>query len=168
MTTILETARIRLRQFTERDLETLATMVNDEDQMRFYPRPRTKTEALAWINRNLTLYRNHGFGFWFMESISTADFLGYCGIRPLTMAAAHEIEMGWHTRKDIWGQGLATEAARACRDVAFTQFGIPRLVAIIDPAHAASVRVAEKIGMRPEGETTLEGQPWLVYSVERT
>jgi hypothetical protein len=47
-------------------------MVADEDQMRFYPRPKTRDEASAWISRNLVLYKEYGFGFWFIESLSPA------------------------------------------------------------------------------------------------
>ena len=140
--------------------------------MRFYPRPRTKDEAHEWIGRNLRLYKEHGFGFWLMETLDAGDFLGYCGIRPLTIEGIEEVEMGWHTRKQFWGQGLATEAAAACRDLAFERFNLPLLVATIDPGHAASIRVAEKIGMRPERHTVLrhavlDDWPCVVYSVER-
>lgn len=158
---------MRLREFTEGDLDPLAKMVADEEQMRFYPLPRTKDEAHEWISRNLRLYKEHGFGFWFMEAIEGGDFLGYCGIRPLTIEGIEEVEMGWHTRKQFWGQGLATEAAAACRDLAFTRFAITRLVATIDPSHEASLRVANKIGMKLDKEAVLDGWPCVVYSVAR-
>lgn len=50
-------------------------MVEDEEQMGFYPRPRTRDEASAWIDRNLSLYEEHGYGIWFIESIATSEFL---------------------------------------------------------------------------------------------
>ena len=149
------------------DLDVLAEMVADEDQMRFYPSPRTRDQTKEWIDRNITLYKKHGYGFWLMDSIEGRDFLGYCGIRPLTIQGVQELEMGWHTRKEFWGQGLATEAAAACRDLAFTRFGIGRLIATIDRTHTASLRVATTIGMQPEREVVLDGWPCIVYSVER-
>lgn len=167
MTTILETTRLRLREYTERDLDTLAAMVADEEQMRYYPRPKTRDEASAWISGNLSLYRKHGFGFWFMESIATGEFLGYCGIRPKTVDGVSEIEMGWHTAKQVWGQGVATEGALACRDLAFDRFGLQHLIGVIDPENFASRRVAEKIGMEPERETVLDQYPCVIYAVER-
>jgi len=168
MTTILETERLRLREFQSDDLDDLATMVADVDQMRFYPRPRTRVEASAWIDRNLSLYREHGYGFWLIESLPTSDFLGYCGIRPLTIERVEEIEMGWHTRKQSWGRGIATEAAVACRDLAFTRFDIPRLVATIDPTHTASLRVADKIGMSSERQAVIDGWACVVYAIQRS
>lgn len=167
MTPILETARLRLREFARHDLDQLAEMVADEEQIRFYPRPRTEAEASASIERNLALYESLGFGFWLIES-GISDFLGYCGIRPLTIDKSEEIEMGWHIRKAVWGQGIATEGAAACRDLAFTRFGIDRLVATIDPAHAASLRVATKIGMTTERQAVIDGWSCVVCAIHRS
>jgi RimJ/RimL family protein N-acetyltransferase len=167
MTPILETPRFRLREFDQNDLDDLAAMVADEDQMRFYPRPKTREEALAWITRNLSLYEEYGFGFWFIECLPTSGF-GYCGIRPLALDGTSEIEMGWHTKKTSWNQGIATEAASAARDLAFRRFALSRLVAIIHPDHIASRRVAEKIGMHEERTTTLDDDyPAVIYTTER-
>ena len=51
-------------------------MVADEEQMRFYPRPKTREEASAWISRNLALYEERGFGFWLIAARGTSEFLG--------------------------------------------------------------------------------------------
>ena len=167
MTTICETQRFKLREFRRDDLDDLAAMVADEDQMRFYPRPKTRGEACAWIGRNLSLYEEYGFGFWLIESLPTSRFLGYCGIRPRVLEGASEIEIGWHTKKTSWNQGIATEAATAARDVAFRRFALSRLVAIIHPDHGASRRVAEKIGMHEEETTVLGDYPAVIYRTER-
>ena len=164
MRPILETQRLRLREFGHADLDDLAALVADADQMRFYPRPRTREEASAWISRNRSLYDEHGFGFWLVESLATSGFLGYCGIRPLALEGASETEIGWHTRKTSWKQGIATEAATAARDLAFRRFALSRLVAIVHPDHAASRRVAAKIGMREERTTVLDDYPAVVYA----
>jgi RimJ/RimL family protein N-acetyltransferase len=167
MSAILETPRLRLREFQQEDLDDLTAMVADEDQMRFYPRPKTRAEASAWITRNLGLYEEPGFGFWFIESIATAQFLGYSGIRPLALEGASEIEIGWHTKKTSWNQGIASEAAIATRDLAFRQFALFRLVAVVHPDHLASRRVAENIGMHVEKTTILDDYPCVIYAIER-
>jgi RimJ/RimL family protein N-acetyltransferase len=167
MTAILETRRLRLREFRPDDLDELAAMVGDEEQMRFYAGPRTRAEAGAWIDRNLSLYEEHGFGFWLIRSRPTSEFLGYCGIRPLVLEGASAIEIGWHTKKTAWNRGIATEAAAAVRDFAFARFAQPRLVALIHPDHLASRRVAEKIGMREGAATIFDGDPYVTYVGER-
>jgi RimJ/RimL family protein N-acetyltransferase len=166
VTAIVRTARLRLREFRAADLDELAAMVGDEEHMRFYPRPKTRDEARAWIGRNLALYREHGFGFWRVEPAESSDFLGYCGIRPLQVDGVAEVEIGWHTKRTSWNRGIATEAATAARDVAFSRFGLDRLVALIHPTHGASRRVAKKVGMEVEGETVLDDDyPALIYAV---
>jgi RimJ/RimL family protein N-acetyltransferase len=166
LTTVVETSRLRFREFGTGDLDELAAMVADEEQMTFYPRPKTRDEAAAWISRNRTLYEQYGFGSWLIASRSTSEFLGYCGIRPLALERASEIEIGWHTRKTSWRQGIATEAATAVRELAFRRFRLRRLVAVIHPDHHASRRVAEKIGMRAERTTVVDGDyPAVIYAI---
>jgi RimJ/RimL family protein N-acetyltransferase len=167
-TPILETERLRLREFSHDDLDELAAMVSDADQMTFYPRPKTREEASGWIGRNLDLYEQYGFGFWLVESVSTSAFLGYCGIRPLVLEGASETEIGWHTKKTSWSQGIATEAATAVRDFAYGGLGLSRLVAIIHPNHIASRRVAEKIGMHPQRNVLLDGYFAVAYAAQRS
>jgi RimJ/RimL family protein N-acetyltransferase len=169
VTSIVETERLKLREFSPGDLDELAAMVADEDQMRFYPRPKTRDEAAAWISRNLALYMELGYGIWLLESLPTSEFVGYCGIRPLVLEGdGSETEIGWHIRKTSWKQGIATEAAAAVRDVAFTRFGLSRLVAVIHPEHIASRRVAENIGMHPEQATVIGDYPALIYATARS
>lgn len=166
MTTVLQTERLRLRHFTPADLEPLAAMMADEAQMWLYLRPRTRDETRIWIDRTIQHYEQRAFGFWLIESVEDSEFLGYCGIRPRLIDGIEEVEMGWHTMKHFWNQGIATHAAAACRDFAFAQFNIPRLVAIIDPDNPASMRVANKIGMQLERETVVDGWRCILYSLE--
>jgi RimJ/RimL family protein N-acetyltransferase len=164
---VFETERLRLREFRADDLDQLAPMVADEEQMQFYAAPRTRDEARAWIDRNLSFYETHGFGVWLIESRATSEFLGYCGIRPLELAGAEVTEIGWHVKKTAWNRGYATEAAGAARDLAFDRFARTRLVALVPPEHTASRRVAEKIGMREEAEVVFDGGRYATYASER-
>jgi RimJ/RimL family protein N-acetyltransferase len=162
--TIVATERLKLREFAEDDLDELARMVGDEEQLTFYPRPKTREEALAWLDRNRAFYDEYGYGFWCLESRLTAEFVGYCGIRPLELDSVAETEIGWHVRKTLWNKGLASEAALAARDIALEHFRLSGLVAIIHVDHVASQRVAEKIGMRAERATMIEGDyPALIF-----
>ena len=166
MTVIAKTDRLRLREFRENDLDELAALVSDEEQMQFYPRPRTSGEASAWLGRNLALYEEHGFGMWRVESRATSTFVGYCGIRPLILEGAGEVEIGWHIWKAAWNRGVATEAAIATRDIAFGRYKLFRLVALIHPDHRASRRVAEKIGMGESRSTIYDDEPFVIYTAE--
>ena len=164
---IAETARLRLREVTWNDLDALAAMVADEDQMRFYRRVRTREEAAAWIERTRAIYSEHGFGFWAVELRRRPSFIGYCGVRPLALEGVAETEIGWRIDKAFWNRGLATEAAIAARDVAFGRFALTRLVAMIHPDNLASLRVAEKIGMQSEKALVFDGDPYAIYAIGR-
>lgn len=165
---MIETRRLRLREVTRDDLGALAAMVADPEQMTFYPGVRTRDEAADWMELNLGLYAERGFGTWLVESRADAAFLGYSGIRPLVLDGREEMEIGWHIHKSAWGRGVTSEAAAAARDLAFDRFRFTRLVATIHPDHAASRGVAERIGMQIERRTVLEDDyPALVYVAVR-
>lgn len=95
---ITETERLRLREYRHDDLDELAAMFADEETMRFYPQTKTRDESRAWIDWNLKLYADRGFGLWVMESIETRELLGDCGLTPQTVEGVTDIEIGWHTR----------------------------------------------------------------------
>ena len=73
--------------------------------------------------------------------------VGECGICVQEVAGEKEFEISYRLRRDCWGIGLATEAARACRDYGFKQAGLRRLISIIESENVASIRVAEKMGV---------------------
>ncbi len=75
MSTVLRTSRVALREFTHADLDQLAAMMADKDQMWLYPRPRTQDETHVWIDCTIEHYRSHGYGFWLMESVEDGEFL---------------------------------------------------------------------------------------------
>lgn len=88
-------------------------------------------------------------------------------LREDRLRAVSDIEIGWHTKRASSNRGFATEAARACKDLAFGRFGLSRLISIIDPSNVASRRVAEKIGMSPEKTVMHDGYPCVIYAIDR-
>lgn len=78
-------------------------------------------------------------------------------------------ELGYRLLPEYWGQGLACEAVGAVVRHAFEKDGLRRLISLIDPENTASRRVAEKVGMRLEGEVMLPGYDRrdLVYAIHR-
>jgi ribosomal-protein-alanine N-acetyltransferase len=67
----------------------------------------------------------------------------------------------------MWGQGLASEAARACHDFGFSQLKMDSIISLIRPENLPSWRVAERNGMKVWKETTHGGLPHLVYRIQR-
>lgn len=132
---------------TADDLDDMAGLLGDPEVMRFYPSPKTRAEALAWIEWNQRLYRKHGYGLWVVTLLDTGEFVGDCGLTPQEIEGVVELEVGYHVRAELQGLGYATEAAAACRDYARDVLGAERLIAIIRPDNRPSQRVAEKIGL---------------------
>lgn len=142
---IIETARLLLREFVPEDLEQLAPIFADAETMRFYPAPFTRERTAGWISWNLRLYAERGHGLWALIRRADGLFLGDCGLVPQQIAGDELIEIGYHVRREQWGQGYATEAALACRAYAFDRLGVPRICSIVDPANHASRRVAARV-----------------------
>ena len=141
------TARLRFREMTEADLDAMSAMLGDPRVMTYYPAPKTREEAAAWIKWNRVNYASHGFGLWIVET-HDGGFVGDCGLTWQNVNGRSELEVGYHVRSDLQGRGYATEAARACRDFARDVADVSLLVAIIHPENVASRRVAQNLGMR--------------------
>ncbi len=164
---ILETSRLVLREFRPDDADSLALTLSDSETMRFYPAPLDRTGVEDWISRNLRRYREHGHGLWAMILRSSDELIGDCGLVVQDLDGQNEIEIGYHVRRDLWGQGLATEAAGACRDFGFARLPVERLISLIRPENLPSRRVAEKNGMSLWKEVMRRDLPHLVYAIRR-
>ncbi len=164
---ILETSRLILREFSDEDVDALALVLSDRETMRFYPAPYDRRGVQEWIARNRRRYAENGHGLWGMILKETGDLIGDCGLAVQSVDGRNEVEIGYHVRRDLWGQGLATEAARACRDFGFARLKVERLISLIRPENLPSRRVAEKNGMTVWKETIWRDLPHLVYAITR-
>lgn len=164
---ILETPRLIVREFCAEDVDALAHVISDPETMRFYTAPFNRGEVQEWIERNRRRYSKDGHGLWAMILKTSGGLIGDCGLVVQDVDGTNEIEVAYHVRRDLWGQGLATEAARACRDFGFAHLPVERLISLIRPENLASRRVAEKNGMTVWKEVVRFGFPHLVYSIRR-
>jgi ribosomal-protein-alanine N-acetyltransferase len=164
---VLETQRLVLREFQFEDLDALAAILCDPETMRYYPVSFDSAAVADWIQRNRTRYANDGHGLWAMILKSTRELIGDCGLVRQSVDAVDEIEIGYHVRRDLWNQGYASEAARACRDHGFANLKVTRLISLIRPENLASRRVAEKNGMTIWKEVTKADLLHYVYAITR-
>ena len=164
---VLETSRLILREFRTDDADALALVLSDPETMRFYPAAYDRAGVENWIARNLRRYADDGHGLWAMILKATGELIGDCGLTVQDVDGSSEIEIGYHVRRDLWGQGLATEAARACRDYGFARLPVEHLISLIRPENLSSRRVAEKNGMTIWKEVTRQNLPHLVCAIRR-
>ncbi|MGH3378164.1 MAG: GNAT family N-acetyltransferase [Actinoallomurus sp.] len=169
----LTTARLALRPWAPAFEDDLFRLSSDERVMRFIGDGQTwSRERAAERHREcLRHWREHDFGWRAM--IDGDDFVGLAALNRLGDAVPgieeSAVEIGWWVDPRSWGQGFATEAARALRDEAFTDLAAERLVARYQPANAASGRVMVKLGMNVWGDTAGRGTgPVRVYTLDRT
>lgn len=166
---ILETERMLLRQLTRNDVHNLLGIFSDPIAIQYYPSTKSREETEEWIRRNLESYQKYGIGLWAAILKDSKEFAGQCGLVVQHVDGKTEIEIGYLFLRKYWGQGLATEAALACRNYGFTSLNFPRLISLINPNNRQSRRVAEKIGMTLEKEVTWEktGNIQCVYAIAR-
>jgi RimJ/RimL family protein N-acetyltransferase len=145
------------------DLDALEPILADEEMMQYYPHAFSREESRYWIERNRQRYREDGFGLWAMELRSTGELIGDCGLVVQTFPEGDEVEVGWHVKRELWKQGLATEAAREVVRYAFEDLGLTTLISLIRPENVPSARVAEKLGMHVERKTTHRGLNHFIY-----
>jgi ribosomal-protein-alanine N-acetyltransferase len=172
----LETERLVLRPLALDDLDDFARFVADPETMRFIGAggTRTREQALDTLERMMESYEAHGFGQLAIVRKEDGAVMGRCGLLvwdPKTwtitqeLDGAVEIEVGYLLGRDYWGRGYATEAAMAVRDLALGELGFERLIALIYPDNVRSIRVAEKLGMEPDGEIELMGNRVTLYAL---
>ncbi len=167
---VASTPRTFLRQFVTADASVMMAVFSDPDVMRFGPGPQSLEWVQAWVQRQNEKYDRLGFGLWAVVLRDCETVVGFCGLsRFEDINGRPEVEVGYRLAKQYWGRGLATEAATSVRDLAFQQFEIDRLIALIDPQNASSIRVAEKLGMTHTDNVTLPGYSHAdrVYSLTR-
>ncbi|MGA9800286.1 MAG: GNAT family N-acetyltransferase, partial [Terriglobales bacterium] len=164
---ILETNRLLLREFVPGDIDALAAVISDPETMRFYPQALERAGVESWIERNRRRYLGDGHGLWAMVLKSSGELVGDCGLTRQTVDKVDEIEIGYHLRRDLWGRGLAPEAASACRDYGFERLRTDQLISLIRPENLPSRRVAEKVGLRWWKEVMWRDLPHCVYMIRR-
>jgi RimJ/RimL family protein N-acetyltransferase len=164
---ICESPRLILRRFEESDAEAILKFRGDPQVMRFSvsgPESRENIR-IKYLASCMKRYARDGFGQWAVIRKSDGDCIGECGICAQNVDGSREYEISYRLRRDCWGQGLATEAAQACRDYGFKQIGLACLISIIEPENAASIRVAKKMGMTLEKRVLFHDIAVLIYGI---
>lgn len=170
MKLILETPRLILRRQMLSDLDDLWALYCDPEITKHIPdAPRTREEAREELEWHMNGHpRNPELGLWASIHKESGKFIGRCGLLPGSIEGQPEVEVAYTIAREYWGQGLATEAARAILQYGFEKLNLVRLISLIEPENIASQRVAEKIGMVfekrvDEGEYT----PFFIYSINK-
>ena len=163
---VLETERLILRMWREEDLEEYAKICADPEVMRFLGgKPFSLTESWRHMAFMIGHWQLRGYGHWVVEEKASGKVLGRLGF--LNPAGWPGFEIGWTLGREYWGKGYATEGASRALEYAFTELDKDHVISCIHRDNAASIRVAERLGEKLEGESEVFGIPVLIYGVDR-
>ena len=143
----ITTTRLILRPFTESDAEPLYSIFRDKDILRYFPNPNPPSldRVQKFIIRQLDHWGEHKYGWWAVESIIQKGLIGWNGLQFLPETG--EVEIGYLLSRSYWGNGFATEGAKAGLKFGFEAFSLDRIIALVHPENKASIRVVEKLNM---------------------
>ena len=143
----LRTPRLTAERLTAEHWLDLRCMDEDDGFMALLGGVRDEAGTRVYLDQNLKHWADHGFGMYILRDAATQAVIGRAILRHLDVEGVDEVEVGYGFMPEYWGQGLATEIARALVRIGFDQLGLPSIVAITTPANVASQRVMTKAGL---------------------
>lgn len=169
---MLTTDRLRLRQWTDADIEPFARNNADPRVMRFFPSLMTRAQTAHIVARWQKHFARYGFCFFVAERLDTGEFIGVIGPswHSHTSPFAPAIEIGWRLDPEAWGNGFATEGAIASAAFIFDH-GHREIVSLTVPENAPSRAVMKRIGMThmpaEDFNHPVGGEPHVLYRLDR-
>ncbi|QDP39324.1 GNAT family N-acetyltransferase [Radiobacillus deserti] len=158
--------RLRLRKMVYDDLDNLQEIFSDPIAMKYYPSTKNIEETRQWISWTKENYSKYNIGLWIVENKNTGAFLGQCGLVPQKVDGEVRVEIGYLFKREAWGNGYTTEAAKACLEFGKHHLDISAFISLIVPDNLPSIRVAERVGMTFEKMISKREKDVAVYSIQ--
>jgi len=162
---LFESRRLGYREFIPDDAHHIYLLNSDPEVLRYTgDAPFTSEEEARDFIFGYSKYQDDGYGRWSVVCRADQKFLGWCGLSRV----GEDIDLGYRFFQSAWGQGFATEAARACIAFGFRQLGLTRIIARALPENVASWKVLEKVGMTFTGFGQCKGLDGArIYEISR-
>ncbi len=146
--TIIETARMLIREITQNDMEDLYTICGDVELMKFVGdgKPLSMEQTQNWIDVTIKNYSARGFGMYGVIDREANAFIGYCGL--VFSADINDYELIYAIVQSYWGRGFATEIAKHLIGFGFSALHLEHIYASIDPENKASEKILLKVGFK--------------------
>ena len=148
---MIETDRLVLRPAVDADREAVADLNARPEVGAWLGGVRSRAESDAFVDRVMAHETEHGFGFWVVDRKADARLIGMTGVWwvPPEMNMPGAAEIGWRFLPEAWGQGYATEAAKAALAYGFQVLKLREIIAFTARTNLASQAVMRRIGMSP-------------------
>jgi RimJ/RimL family protein N-acetyltransferase len=155
---VIETERLVLRPFEDRDRAGFAAMNADPSVMRHFPAMMSRVQSDAMLDRIAARWRDDGFGLAAVERREDGALLGMAGLSVVRLGLPLDgaVEIGWRLVHAAWGHGYASEAARAWLAHGFSVLEVAEVVAFTVPDNLRSQAVMRRIGMSPDPSRDFE------------
>lgn len=154
--TELSTERLWLRHWRPADRGPFAALNADPEVMAFFPDLLTREQSDRVGERIEAELERNGHGLWALETKADGAFIGFTGLARVTYEThfTPAVEIGWRLAHAAWGNGYATEAARASHAFGFDEVGLDEIVSFATVGNVRSRAVMERIGMErdPDGD----------------
>jgi len=163
----IETAQLWLLPFTLDDVDDLHRLWIDPGVRKYLwdDQVISRERAVSVIEKSIVSFHTRGFGLWAVFPRGTDTLIGFCGF--WFFRDPPELELLYGVAPNYWGQGLATEMARAMIRYGFQELSFERITASTDALNLASLRVMEKCGMSFEKRAIINGLDTVFYSISR-
>ncbi len=140
-------------------------MCADREVMRYMGGTLDRAQSRRQMVEHAGHWTRRGYGRWAVERLDNGEWIGRVGLWvPPDWPG---VELGWTLVRDAWGQGFATEAATVAAGWGWANLDLDRLVSLIEPDNAASIRVAERLGMRRLPAESTVGTDLEVFALDR-
>lgn len=158
-----EIQRLTFRHWNEDDLDRLHAICSNSQVMQFVGEGQiwSRERVREFIQFTQETLERHGYCQWAVIHKAHQIPIGFCGFANSDAGP----EVGWRLASEYWGQGLATEAAQAALKYAFERLEFQRVIANVQAENIASIRVMEKLGMRPVKRYERANRKIVLYSV---
>lgn len=162
----LETDRLWLRPIVPSDLAHIKRMLADPRMTRYIGAGVSTWTGERWLERTIERRQKDGLSFLAVELKPCHTFIAQIGLLLQDVEGKKEVEVGYHLFPEYWGNGYATEAAKACMEWGFKNLKVPRIISLIAPENKASQNVALRNGLKFDREISFREEPAHLYVLE--
>lgn len=104
----------------------------------------SKEEAKDYVIQLISHWEQYDFGVWLLVNRNTGELLGHCGLRKIDETG--EIEIMYLLDPEYWGNGYASEAAKASIQYAKEMMNVKRIIARVKVANENSKKLLRNLG----------------------
>lgn len=157
------TRRLKIRDFTEADIDSLFELLNDPEVMKFCFGSLDYEQSQKWLSSIMRYYREIGYDYWLVEDKDSGEFIGQAGIIQQKVNDRDVPCLAYMIKKDKWGQGYASECAQACVRYTLETLTLKELYATVDKKNIRSKNILKKVGMEYVGDVMCYGENVELY-----